>query len=92
MEAIYRSDTKLEPGYQKLTQHSLFFNLFNSNSRGIVLLKKDSCSATNYTTEYIIPRNITKISFNYVKQKYIIPFTAPEKTIWPFLGKYSMTT
>lgn len=61
-----------EPHYKNLTEHDLHLNSYTSNSRGIVILKKESSPASNFLTETIFPSNLTKILFYFEDQKYII--------------------
>ena len=58
--------------YRTLTEHELYFNLYSSKVRGIIVLKKESCPITDFETVNIIDGNLTKISFNFDDEKYII--------------------
>lgn len=68
--------------------YKLYFKLYASNARGTVVLRKDSCPATDFTTEKIIPENLKKISFTFYDQKYIIiALYGPRKDYVEFFEK-----
>ena len=53
-------------------EHVLHFNLYASNSRWIVVLRKSSFPVSDFKTQNIIPGNFTKISFTFNSEKYVI--------------------
>ena len=61
-----------ETNGRKLTEHKLHFNLFASNSLGIVVVRESSCPTSDLKMENIIPGNLTKMSFTFNDKKYII--------------------
>ena len=58
--------------YEQLIENELHFNSYTKNERGIFILKKESCHISDFETENIITGDLTKITFKFHDEKYII--------------------